>query len=48
MPVVVGCSSLTLGVWVVVGLTHNSALPVSDMERDGFTSIEITWQFAFR
>jgi Cu+-exporting ATPase len=44
----VGCSLLTLGSWVLVGYTDDSKLPVSAMEREGFTSAEITWQFAFR
>ena len=48
MPIVVGCSSLTLFAWVIIGYSNNNALPVSNMEREGFTNIEITWQFAFR
>jgi hypothetical protein len=48
VPLVVGCSLTTLGIWAVVGYTHNSALPVSTMEREGFSEQEITWQFAFR
>ena len=31
-----------------MGLTNNSALPVTSMEREGFTPTEVTWQFAFR
>ena len=48
VPVVVGCSSLTLLVWLTIGYTRPDLLPVSSMEREGFTSAEITWQFAFR
>lgn len=48
VPIVVGCSSLTLFAWVIIGYSNNNALPVSNMEREGFTNIEITWQFAFR
>ena len=48
VPVVVGCSSLTLVIWVIIGYVNNAALPVSVMEREGFTGEEITWQFAFR
>ena len=48
VPVVVGCSSLTLLVWLTIGYTRPDLLPVSSMEREGFTTAEITWQFAFR
>ena len=48
VPVVVGCSSLTLIIWVIIGYSNNQALPVSMMERMGFNEEEITWQFAFR
>lgn len=48
VPLVVLCSSLTLVCWVIVGYVDNSLLPVSHMEREGFTPQEITWQFAFR
>jgi len=48
VPVVVGCSSLTLLVWVIIGYANNDLLPVSMMERMGFNEEEITWQFAFR
>ena len=48
VPVVVGCSTLTLAVWAIIGYTNNSYLPVSSMEREGFNAAEITWQFAFR
>merc|ERR1719273_2595744 len=48
VPVVMFLSSFTLLVWVIVGYVDNSALPVSKMEREGFTAPEITWQFAFR
>jgi len=48
VPIVVGCSTTTLLVWVIIGYTHNSYLPVSSMEREGFNNAEITWQFAFR
>jgi len=48
VPAVVSCSLLTLGAWLVVGYTDNSALPVSTMEREGYTPDELTWQFAFR
>ncbi|TRY73708.1 hypothetical protein TCAL_00918 [Tigriopus californicus] len=48
VPIVVTCSLLTLSVWVVIGYVDNSLLPVSNMERDGFSPPEITWQFGFR
>ena len=48
VPVVMFLSSFTLLVWVIVGYVDNSALPVSQMQREGFTGPEITWQFAFR
>lgn len=48
VPVVCICSSLTLICWVIVGYVNNALLPVSDMEREGFSPQEITWQFAFR
>ena len=48
VPMVVICSLTTLGAWVLVGYIDNSKLPVSSMEREGFSPVEITWQFAFR
>merc|ERR1719320_1283911 len=48
VPIVVGCSMATLIVWVIIGYTKNTALPVSSMEREGFNAAEMTWQFAFR
>ena len=48
VPVVVFLCCITLSVWVIIGYVDNEALPVSQMERDGFTAPEITWQFAFR
>ena len=48
VPLVVFCSTVTLASWVVVGYVNNPALPVSKMEREGFTAEEITWQFGFR
>ena len=48
VPVVVGCSSLTLITWVIIGYLDNDKLPVSRMERSSFTPEEVTWQFAFR
>ena len=48
VPLVVLCSSLTLLCWTIIGYADNSLLPVSQMEREGFTAPEITWQFAFR
>ena len=48
VPVVVGCSSLTLITWVIIGYVDNDKLPVSRMERSSFTPEEVTWQFAFR
>ena len=33
VPVVVGCSSLTLFVWVIIGYVHNDLLPVSLSDR---------------
>ena len=48
VPVVFSLSCLTLLVWVIIGYVNNSALPVSKMERMGFTAPEITWQFAFK
>merc|ERR1719322_1590020 len=48
VPVVVVCSLATLGAWVIVGYVDAQLLPVSDMERDGFSDAEVTWQFGFR
>eukprot|EP00095_Tigriopus_kingsejongensis_P010071 snap_masked-scaffold1090_size63333-processed-gene-0.1 protein:Tk10071 transcript:snap_masked-scaffold1090_size63333-processed-gene-0.1-mRNA-1 annotation:"Copper-transporting ATPase " len=48
VPIVVSCSLLTLGAWAIVGYVDNNLLPVSSMEREGFSNPEITWQFAFR
>merc|ERR1719319_1432349 len=48
VPVVVGCSIMTLSAWAIVGYVDVDQLPVSKMEREGFNSEEITWQFAFR
>ena len=48
VPLVVLCSSITLIAWVIVGYVNNEVLPVSQMEREGFSKEEITWQFAFR
>merc|ERR1719290_196905 len=45
---VVIASLTTLAAWVIVGYVDNSKLPVSSMEREGFSAVEITWQFAFR
>merc|ERR1719187_222070 len=48
VPGVVTASLLTLAAWVTVGYTDSSALPVSMMEREGYTGEQLTWQFAFR
>jgi len=48
VPLVVVASLTTLLAWLTVGYTANSALPVSGMEREGYSEAEITWQFAFR
>jgi len=48
VPLVVSCSVLTLFAWVIVGYADDAYLPVSNMEREGFSAEEITWQFAFR
>ena len=49
VPLVVFCSLLTLASWTIVGyVTESEGLPVSDMERENYTSQELTWQFAFR
>jgi len=48
VPLVVSFSLLTLMSWVIVGYVNNSALPVSQMEKEGYNEVEITWQFAFR
>merc|ERR1719494_1771519 len=48
VPMVVIASLTTLAAWVLVGYLDNSKLPVSVMEREGFSAVEITWQFAFR
>ena len=49
VPLVVSCSVLTLISWTMVGyLTDSQSLPVSDMERENYTPVELTWQFAFR
>ena len=48
VPLVVGASLLTLTAWTIVGYTNPELLPVSKMEKEGFTAEEITWQYAFR
>ena len=48
VPAIVSCSLLTLAAWVTVGYTDSSSLPVSTMEREGYTAEQLTWQFAFR
>ena len=49
VPLVVTCSLVTLAAWTLVGyVTDSQGLPVSDMERAAYTSVELTWQFAFR
>merc|ERR1719445_1491571 len=49
VPLVVTCSLVTLVSWTLVGyVTDSQALPVSNMEREAYTSVELTWQFAFR
>ena len=49
VPLVVFCSLVTLASWTIVGyVTESEGLPVSDMERENYTSQELTWQFAFR
>merc|ERR1719204_972657 len=48
VPAVVSCSLLTLTAWVIVGYTDSFSLPVSMMEREGYTGEQLTWQFAFR
>merc|ERR1719445_1853702 len=48
VPMVVIASLTTLAAWVLVGYLDNAKLPVSAMEREGFSAVEITWQFAFR
>ncbi len=34
--------------WAIVGYLSNESLPISDMDREGFSDQEVTWQFAFR
>ncbi|KAK9892530.1 hypothetical protein WA026_020515 [Henosepilachna vigintioctopunctata] len=48
VPIVVFLSLLTLIVWSVIGSIDINYLPVSDMEKHGFTSTEILLQFVFR
>ena len=48
MPAIVSCSLVTLAAWVAVGYTAPQSLPVSPMEREGYTPEQLTWQFAFR
>ena len=48
VPIVVVASLATLAGWVIVGYVNPELLPVSDMEREGFSDVEITWQFGFR
>ena len=48
VPIVVFCSLATLGAWVVVGYVDAQLLPVPDIEQDGFSDAEVTWQFGFR
>jgi Cu+-exporting ATPase len=48
VPIVCVCSLATLTSWVIVGYVDPARLPVSPMEREGFSSEEVTWQFGFR
>ena len=42
VPMVVIASLTTLAAWVLVGYSDNSKLPVSAMEKEGFSAVEIT------
>ena len=48
VPGVIICASLTLICWTIVGYVNPDLLPVSKMEREGFSSVEVTWQYSFR
>lgn len=48
VPAVVAVSVLTLIIWSVIGVYNINLLPVSDMEKEGFTNAEIILQFVFR
>eukprot|EP00096_Caligus_rogercresseyi_P013119 TRINITY_DN5780_c0_g1_i1.p1 TRINITY_DN5780_c0_g1~~TRINITY_DN5780_c0_g1_i1.p1 ORF type:complete len:1066 (+),score=205.37 TRINITY_DN5780_c0_g1_i1:33-3230(+) len=48
VPIVVTSSLLTLTTWAIIGYVDPSLLPVSKMEKEGFSAEEITWQYAFR
>jgi len=49
VPLVVTCSLVTLLSWTIIGyVTKGDGLPVSDMERDMYSTVELTWQFSFR
>lgn len=48
MPAVILCATLTLISWAIVGYVNPDLLPVSKMEREGFNTAEVTWQYAFR
>ena len=48
VPAIVICSLVTLGAWLAVGYSSPGALPVSPMERQGYTPEQLAWQFAFR
>ena len=48
VPGVIICATITLTCWTIVGYVNPDLLPVSKMEREGFSSIEVTWQYSFR
>ena len=48
MPGVIICATITLTCWTIVGYVNPDLLPVSKMEREGFSAIEVTWQYSFR
>lgn len=48
VPIVMGAAILTLLGWVITGYVDHDKLPVSKMEKEGFSPVEVTWQYSFR
>ena len=48
VPGVIICATVTLTCWTIVGYVNPDLLPVSKMEREGFSPVEVTWQYSFR
>ena len=48
VPGVIICATVTLTCWTIVGYVNPNLLPVSKMESEGFSPVEVTWQYSFR